>query len=108
MIESKDDSHTFCELYAHRNELFIALCRTLYVAGMLKKVWKSTKHSDGKQLTDYFVLGVDTKENKQISYHIPIDRWDDCWFAEAFDTALWDGHTSEDVLIRLKTIDAAW
>lgn len=41
----------------------------------------------------------------QITYHLPIDRWEECSFAETLDKApKWDGHTSADVITRLKNL----
>lgn len=40
-----------------------------------------------------------------ISYHLPLSKWDECAFANEFEKAPeWDGHTSNDVLERLKQL----
>jgi len=100
-----DGYHTFSELYNHRITLFIALCRILRHD---ISVWRSKYHSDGELCfgtgTQY-VLGIDKRNGRQITYHIPIERWDETNFAETLDKAPeWDGHTSEDVLERLKLL----
>lgn len=103
-----DGYHTFDELYDHRITLFIALCEVVAAGGFYKnpQVWRSKKHSDGKLCFGtgtQFVLGMNKEVNKQITYHIPVERWDQTDFAETLEQAPeWDGHTSEDVLNRLK------
>jgi len=48
-------------------------------------------------------MGLTAADGKQITYHLPIERWDETWFAETLDLAPeWDGHTPADVLERLK------
>lgn len=111
-----DCFHTFDELYNHRITLYIALCRikseaenwyneTANVPSILQ-IWRSKKHSDGKLCFDtgtQFLLGIEKEKGAQITYHIPIERWDETNFAETLEVAPeWDGHTSEDVIKRLK------
>jgi hypothetical protein len=115
-----DGYHTFNELYDHRITLYIALCKKLqawvYLPGERnersdgydKCVWRSKRHSDGELCfgtgTQY-VLGIGREAGKQITYHIPIERWDESGFAETLEVAPeWDGHTSADVLDRLKAL----
>lgn len=102
-----DGYHTFGELYEHRIELWIALCRMMQTLGE-KMAWRSWKHSDGTSLEGWFVLGIGWKPGQQITYHLPEKYWDRCEFAV---TGHWndlapefDGHTSADVLERLKTL----
>ena len=104
-----DTFHTFEELYAHRIELFITLCRlSQYYAArtglMHYRPWRSKAHSDGSQLAGWFVLGLEKEYGKQITYHLPISYWDQTNFVDGYDKAPdWDGHTSDDVLDRLRT-----
>lgn len=108
---SCDGFHTFEELYNHRITLFIALCRHIHeLLGMEKpgkfKVWRSKRHSDGELCFgtgNQYVLGIGTENGKQITYHIPIERWQETdVFAETLERAPeWDGHTSDDVIARL-------
>lgn len=73
----------------------------------INHVWRSLKHSDGERAFGgiWFVLGIFKTPGIQITYHLPIEKWDDCEFAETLDTAPeWDGHTSSDVLGRLKQL----
>jgi hypothetical protein len=121
-----DGYHTFGELYEHRMELFVALCKevknarelldtglkaTSYGYKKLKleerygSVWRSRKHSDGSEFEGWFVLGIGLVTGKQITYHLPNSKWENCDFAETRIMApQWDGHTSSDVLQRLKNI----
>ena len=100
-----DGFHTFGELYEQRNALYVTLCRVLkdYTSYWL---WKSKKHSDktptGK---GWFILGVNFEKGQQITYHLPIQKWKECKFAETITHApKWDKHTSKDVLKRLKKL----
>lgn len=97
-----DGYHTFGELYEHRITLFIALCRALDTASRIP-VWRSVAHSDGSVWDGWFILGLYKSYGSQITYHLPMDKWEECAFAETLKQAPeWDGHTSADVLERLK------
>lgn len=100
-----DGYHSFGELYEHRIELFITLCRiiTKYDCGT-EFVWKSKKHSDGSEFEGWFVLGVGINKGRQISYHLPISKWEECKFITFEFAPEFDGHTSNDVLQRLKNL----
>lgn len=104
--EISDGFHTIDELYAHRIELFIALLRHYSTHPLVKNlVWRSTHHSDGTSYDGWFVLGIYTEPGKQITYHLPMNKWEDCRFANArLSAPEWDGHTAEDVLERLKKL----
>lgn len=71
-------------------------------------IWRSKNHSDGEicfGTGTQFVLGIEKEKGKQITYHIPIERWDETDFAETLEIAPeWDGHSSNDVLERLKSL----
>lgn len=112
-MQVSDTFHTMDELYDHRITLFIALCRIIDlhdVGHYIQKlqVWRSKKHADGQLCfgtgTQY-VLGIEKEAGKIITYHIPIERWDETDFAETLERAPeFDGHTSDDVLERLKAL----
>lgn len=103
--EISDGYHTFGELYRHRNELFIALCLQLFRDPCAPEVWRSETHSDGSTDEGWFLLGIGTEKGKQITYHLPISYWDKCAFAAIYSQAPeYDGHTSADVLQRLKNL----
>lgn len=101
-----DSYHTFRELYDHRIELFIALCRTnRYSDGGAGPTWRSKLHSDGSKFDGWFILGLGKREGQQITYHLPESKWESCDFAETLEKAPeFDGHTSEDVLKRLSNL----
>ena len=104
-----DGYHTFDELYDHRITLFIALCRTqAYIEnefGCSRFVWRSKTHHDGSSWDGWFIMGIGKEKGGQISYHLPLSRWDETDFSETLDKAPeWDGHTSADVLERIKAL----
>lgn len=107
--EVSDGHHTFEELYAHRDMLFIVLCS---MAQSLAKTyaddtvaWRSRLHSDGSMYTGYFILGLSESPGHQITYHLPLALWDYCDFADTIDKAKdYDGHSPADVLDRLNKI----
>ena len=93
-----DGYHTFSELYEHRHALFAALCnRTRSFA------WKSWKHSDDSMFKDMFIAGVDTPDGP-ITYHLPKSWWGELRVVNLDKAPAWDGHTSDDVIKRLKSI----
>lgn len=99
-----DGDHTFGELYEHRRVLFIALCKLAHRS--LDKyqypVWRTRFHSDGSSHEGWFVLGIGEKRGDQITYHLPIKYWENCWFAREIEKAPeFDGHTAKDVALRL-------
>jgi hypothetical protein len=96
-----DGYHTFGELYEHRNSLFIALCKTQPKS----TIWRSKLHSDGTGFDGWFLLGIHKNKGKQITYHLPISKWDETHFAKTLDKApTFDGHTSADTLKRLREL----
>lgn len=95
-----DGHHSFGELYEHRITLFIALCRIVQVR-TFKYVWKA------KTDKDWFILGINKKEGEQITYHLPMSKWEETNFACELLLEYkpqFDGHTSKDVLDRLKKL----
>ena len=115
-LEVSDGYHTFEELYDHRITLYIALCREIASGvnrGHYKEVWRSKYHSDGELCFGtgtQFVLGINEVKGKQITYHIPIERWDETDFAKTvgkdthYEIPEYDGHSSADVIERLKNL----
>jgi hypothetical protein len=111
--ELSDGYHTFNELYEHRITLYIALCKNLAgrenipMAGPFDSypVWRTKAHSDGSVWDGWFMLGINYHAGEQITYHLPMTKWRECYFAdELIKAPEWDGHTAEDVLKRLKEI----
>ena len=109
-LEVSDGYHTFDELYEHRVVLWIALCKILYAdpqyqTGQKADVWRSKLHSDGTSFDGWFIMGIGRNKGEQITYHLPISKWEDTNFAETRDKAPeFDGHTSADVLERIKAL----
>lgn len=104
--DASDGYHTFKELYDHRIQLWIALCRVINgdKSHIRTRVWRSELHSDGSKFEGWFVLGITTDMGKVLTYHLPMDKWDECDFAYVYERGEYDGHTSADVLNRLKTL----
>ncbi len=103
-LEVSDGYHTMEELYDHRITLYICLCEALVQAGH-NGIWRSKLHSDGSSFDGWFILGIGKNEGTQITYHLPIERWEEAGSAETLEKApQWDGHTSGDVLKRLKSL----
>lgn len=106
-MDVSDGYHTMDELYDHRITLYITLCRSIQGRqnSGIPRVWRSKLHGDGKGLPGWFLLGIGFDKGKQITYHVPLARWDETQFAETRERAPdFDGHTSADVLERLKTL----
>jgi len=97
--ETSDGYHTFNELYEHRHALFLALCRAHRTGG-----WCSRVHHDGSSMPGWFIAGISEVSGLTITYHLPDRLWDDavrtCHVLERAPE--WDGHTSKDVIERIK------
>lgn len=97
-----DGYHTFEELYNHRITLYIALARAKQATNY---IWRSKVHSDAHVFPGWYLLGINKDLGKQITYHLPLSRWEETEFADTLIIApMWDGHTPEDVLNRLKSL----
>lgn len=100
-----DGYHTFDELYEHRYVLWLSLCKRLhYNEDCVSKAWKSKKNGDGSGYEGYFILGWGHSDREQITYHLPVRYWDQAYFATEYEIHPYDGHTSADVLERLKQL----
>lgn len=103
--QTSDGYHTFAELYEHRVSLFIALASQVDTRSPTGDVvWRSRLHSDGTMFDGWFVMGINRVAGEQITYHLPMSRWADTdWLGHEDERAPeWDGHTSSDVLDRLR------
>jgi hypothetical protein len=101
---TSDGFHTFKELYEFRKIYNAALFNEWYKQGKFN-VHKSIKHSDGELCFGggWFIV-VATLSTGDISNHYEIKDWD-LFTCEIRDKSKeWDGHTSEDVLTRLKNL----
>jgi hypothetical protein len=96
--EIRDGYHSFGELYDHRIELFIALCRV--IEGKENDAWKIIPENG------WFIMGIGKELGRQITYHIPESKWHETQFCQVItkDQYYFDGHTSQDVLKRLKNL----
>ena len=52
----------------------------------------------------WFIVGIREESGRQITYHLPERFWPEATsIARVLERApVWDGHTSADVLVRLK------
>lgn len=105
---TSDGYHTFDELYEHRTTLFIAWVKALVYLGEASILlpWKSRKHSDGTMFDGWFIMGVGIAPGDQITYHLPLSKWDETSFVREIERAPdFDGHTSADVLKRIQAVE---
>ena len=103
-----DGYHTFGELYEFR-KLYNALLFNEWAKLGKYEVVKSYRHSDGKFCFDsyreWFIVVAQTPFG-QISNHYKGEDWDLFAVPEVSQAPNFDGHTPQDVLVRLeKTID---
>lgn len=108
-LEVSDGYHTFDELYEHRYALFIALqsayCRISEEWGYEgNETWKSKLHHDGTMFEGMFIAGIFVDEGQQITYHLPLSYWDETYGKILEKAPKWDGHTSDEVIQRLKNL----
>lgn len=100
-----DGYHTFNELYEFRKVYNAALFNEWHNQGKYE-VHKSYKHSDGELAFGggWFIV-VAILPTGQISNHYESKDWD-LFKVKEVDKAIYDfdGHTSEDVLTRLKSL----
>lgn len=95
-----DGYHTFEQLYEHRIELWILVCKS-----RKELAWKTRIYSDGSEWKGWFVLGLNWKHGKQITYHLPMKYWGRLKSIQHLNRAPnFDGHTPNDVIFRLKNI----
>src|SRR5467141_1812421 len=85
--EISDGYHTFNQLYAHRNVLFILVAKMISESGPISRdaVWRSRLHHDGTFFPGWFILGIGKKPGEQITYHLPEDEWRNCEFARTLE-----------------------
>lgn len=94
--ELSDGYHTFDELYAHRNALFLALAKWLQTG------WRSKFHHDESMFAGWFIAGCALPGDEQITYHLPHGYWEHTHWMQTLERApVWDGHTPSDVVYRL-------
>lgn len=94
-----DGYHTFNELYAHRNLLFLTLMRSYPNLS-----WRAVRDYNGQHEVGFFMAGMHLPTG-DVSYHIPEQFWgllDNCDIATTTVAPPWDGHSSGTVLDRLE------
>lgn len=103
--EVSDTYHSFNELYQHRFLLFCALAQMAWLRRDPPYCWKSKTHwidGDLQPVWDgWFVAGIEIG-GKMITYHLPLEYWDLFDGIEREQAPPHDGHTSQDVIERLK------
>ena len=94
--------HTFDELYAHRDLLFLALMSATFWSRKQPRCWVSKCHENGSIFDRCFIAGIDLPSGT-ITYHLPLSMWEliDTGIARLPRAPAWDGHTPDDVLRRL-------
>lgn len=98
--EVSDGYHSFNELYEHRCALFCALMKSRPD----NVSWVSKAHNDGSSMAGWFIAGMNLPTGT-VTYHLPESMWEIACLTSArvLDRApKWDGHTSADVVKRLK------
>lgn len=100
--------HTFKELYNHRVTLFVALCNSINdhanQISAITNCWKSKLHADWTMWDWWFIAWIWTKKWDTLTYHLPIEEWNNLTSPEIKNAPEWDGHTSDDVLRMLKNL----
>lgn len=103
----KDEHHTMQELYRFRL-MYNALLFNEWNNREDIEVYKSKRHEDGSIPFDnenWFIVVAILPNGKQITNHYHIDYWDYFKIKEYPKVKdKFDGHTSEDVLDRLKEL----
>lgn len=97
---TSDGYHTFDELYEHRHALFIQLMKS-----HPKISWRANNNSDGSNWENWFIAGMHLPSG-DVSYHLPVRLWDSLdgfGIATTLNAPPWDGHTSYQVIDRLKS-----
>ena len=102
---TSDGYHTFAELYEYRMAYNVALFNEWALQHNKYEVHKSMCHSDGELCFDgdYFVV-VAQLPTGQISNHYKLKHWNLFRIPEHPKAHLYDGHTSEEALCRLKNL----
>ena len=93
---ASDGHHTFKELYEHRHALFAVVSKS-------QGGWKSKLHDDGTMFGGWFIAGCTTPQGP-ITYHLPLEWWDAFPAVALAKAPAWDGHTSTDVVGRIKSL----
>ncbi len=90
-----DGYHTFDELYDHRHLLWINLLHC-----NKDQAFKTWLNQEGEYL-GWFIAGMNTIHG-ELTYHLPMSYWQLLDVTEVERNRDFDGHSSEDVLERLR------
>lgn len=98
--EFSDGYHTFNELYHHRAILFSIICNA-----NKQLAWKSKLHDDGTMYDGMFIVGINTPDGPA-TYHYDIDPYWDLFDVISLERApKWDGHTPEEAIKRIESLN---
>ncbi len=102
-IGAGDMYHTIDDLYEHRMALFAILLNNV---SDINTVFKSKLHHDGTMFgPDWFIAGIEKGNKAWLTYHLKVDPyWDMMGSYERDRAPKWVGHTSDDVLERLRLV----
>jgi hypothetical protein len=102
-----DGYHTFDELYTHRHLLFCAMSKLVWSKTHFERLycWKSNNHWINDEVIPvwegWFLAGIELGSG-MITYHLPLGYWDLFSGIKRDIPPPHDGHTSQDVIERLK------
>jgi hypothetical protein len=101
---TSDGYHTFKELYEFR-KIYNACLFNEWTRQGKYLVCKSKKHSDGEDCFGggWFIVSA-TLPDGNISNHYEMKDWDLFKCREVEKAPEWDGHTAQDILIRLTNL----
>lgn len=97
-----DGYHTFKELYQFR-----MLYNALLVNVLSERItYKTLRHDNGELCFggDYFLVVIMLPTGKEIRNHYHISDWSCFQIREEYQAIGWDGHTSDDVLNRMREV----
>ena len=98
--DTSDGYHTFNELYHHRAVLFSVICND-----HKELAWKSKKHNDGSMYEGMFIVGINTPSGPA-TYHYDIEPyWNMFNVKELKNAPEWDGHTPNQAIKRIGTLN---
>jgi len=101
--EVKDDYHTMNELYQHRHVLLALACNMIHKhnTDAMTEVFKAKEHLKGEMFDGMFIV-MGYLNGKQFSYHVENKYWGLFKIPEQYTSDEWDGHSSDDVIDRIK------
>lgn len=102
--ETSDGYHTFNELYEFR-KVYNAVLFNEWASQGKYNIHKSKRHHDGEECFGggWFIVMAQLPTG-QISNHYELTDWDLFKCEEREKADEWDGHTAQDVAVRLKEL----